>query len=199
MDKNKICNMANGLVKNGEIIDINDGSPRAMACLLYFEQCAGIMLAFHDWSFARKFHKPNLYAQKYDGYEYTYIYPSDCIAPRKYVDEDGLEIDIETCQNVLSDNNSMELILSNKKIDNIIYTARMLNTKIWSDSFVEAFIYLLASKLISKVTGERDHNEKLEIYKTLIEEAKTVDLRKDGKTFDKDFLKKYKPLYSGRF
>lgn len=197
-DKNTLCNRALGLVKNSEIVDISEGSPRAEACRLYFDSCAGIALAYYDWSFARKFYKPAQFAQKYDGFEYTYIYPSDCVAVRQYLDKQGNIIDVRECRNILSDNNAMRLLLSSKEIATIVYTARVLNTKIWSDDFDEAFTYLLASKVISKVTGEKDHNEKYQIYEAKIELAAYHDRKIDAKTYNIDFMADYKPSFVGK-
>lgn len=198
MDKNTICNMALGLIKDSSIIDINEDSPRANACRLYFDSCAFTALAYHDFCFARKLCKPNLLAKNYDGFEYTYIYPSDAIAIRQYLDEAGNKIEVRGSKNIISDNNAMELLLTNQKISSIVYTARMLNTELWSDEFIEAFTYLLASKVISKVTGNKDHNEKYQLYDRAIEKAKIADVRKDSKTYEIDFYKDYKSPFSGK-
>lgn len=196
MDKNRICNMTLGVTGHGKIVDINDGSPKANACLLYFEQCAEILLAYYNWSFARKLKDINLYSKSYPGYKYAYIYPDDCIAARKYLDEDGEEVDVKKCKNILSSNNAMRLILSNYKLKTIEYTARMLNTEMWTGDFIEAFNYLHASKVIAHITGEKEE-KKYNAYLSLREAAAANDQYEDSMTYDTDIDEDYVPLYDG--
>ncbi|MDD4556218.1 MAG: hypothetical protein PHE89_02665 [Alphaproteobacteria bacterium] len=197
-DKNTICNRANGLVKNGEIFDINDGKPRSQACLLYFDECVEIGLSYHDWSFARKNTKPALAAEKHLGFENSYIYPEDCLQIRRYKDENGSDVDVGTCQNIISNSGASKLILTNVSISSMLYTFRQLNPQMWSIQFTEAIEYLIASKVISKATGEKDHNEKYQMYERLIQKAAFLDVKQDSKTYDINLEADYQSPFSGK-
>lgn len=199
MDKNAIFNQALGLISHGEVDNINNDTTKAKAGRLYFEACAREALAYDDWWWARKYHKPNLYAKSYAGFKYAYIYPNDCLAPRRYLDTEGNDVDVSGCRNVLADNNALKLILSNRKIEQIVYTASVMNTEIWDTRFIAAYIYLLAGRIIAKVSGEnKEHNEKMQIYADLIETAARYNRREDEKTFDREVCEGYQPIWSGR-
>ena len=133
MDKTTICNQALGLIANGEVLDIACNEPRAKKCRLYYDAVVCAALAFYDWSFARKRKQPALSAEKFDGYKYAYVIPEDSVHISRYLDENGQPLELSGNSTVvLSANNASRLILTNRKITNIVYTFKQMNSELWS-------------------------------------------------------------------
>ena len=194
MDKTTICNLALGLIANGEIIDIAGNEPRAKKCRLYYDPVVYTALAFHDWSFARKRKRPALSAEKFDGFKYAYVIPDDSMHISRYFDENGQPVELGGNSTVvLSANNASRLILTNKQVSSIVYTFKQMNMEMWSPGFVEAVTFLLASKICETIPNlKNEANNKLQTYQALIAVAANDDVREEMKFYDKKPYKNYR-------
>lgn len=196
MDKNEISNITLGLISNGQIIDISDNSARARYCALNFNPAAEQALAYHDWSFARRYCKPVLSAEKHLEYKYTYIYPADCLKLRRFINEDGYDLEMGGYKIIVSDSNSSRLILTNHKIESMAYTFKQLNTEMWDSAFTDAFEYLLASKIVANLKDQTtSHKYYFELYMQMIDYAKSLALEEETPLFETDVYKNYRPIY----
>lgn len=194
MDKTTICNQALGLIANGEVLDIAGNEPRAKKCRLYYDAVVCAALAFYDWSFARKRKQPALSAEKFDGYKYAYVIPEDSVHISRYLDENGQPLELSGNSTVvLSANNASRLILTNRKITNIVYTFKQMNSELWSPGFAEAVTFLLASKICETIPNlKNEANNKFQQYQGLIAVAKNDDVREEMKFYDKNQFKNYR-------
>ena len=194
MDKTTICNQALGLIANGEVLDIAGNEPRAKKCRLYYDAVVCAALAFYDWSFARKRKQPALSAEKFDGYKYAYVIPEDSVHISRYLDENGQPLELSGNSTVvLSANNASRLILTNRKITNIVYTFKQMNSELWSPGFAEAVTFLLASKICETIPNlKNEANNKFQQYQGLIAVAKNDDVREEMKFYDKNAFKNYR-------
>lgn len=200
MDKTTICNMALGVISNGEIIDISGHEPKAQKCKLYFEAMAEVAFSYYNWSFARKMKTPALSAEVYEGFKYCYVFPQEAVTLWQFLDEDGKTLDLNgNALIVLSSNEASRLILSNVKIAKIIFTAKLMNTEMWPASFVEAYIYLLANKICEAIPAlKKEAASKYEQYASLIEMAKSYDIENELKLYDKNLHEGYAyQMYDG--
>ena len=194
MDKTTICNQALGLIANGEVLDIAGNEPRAKKCRRYYDAGVCAALAFYDWSFARKRKQPALSAEKFDGYKYAYVIPEDSVHISRYLDENGQPLELSGNSTVvLSANNASRLILTNRKITNIVYTFKQMNSELWSPGFAEAVTFLLASKICETIPNlKNEANNKFQQYQGLIAVAKNDDVREEMKFYDKNPFKNYR-------
>lgn len=201
MDKTKICNMTLGLISNGEIVDISGNDPRAQKCRLYFEPMAEVALSYHNWSFARKMKTPAMSAENYEGFKYCYVYPAEAVTVWQFRNEQGELMDLNgNAAIVLSENEASRLILSDMKVAKFIYTTKLMNTEMWPAGFVEAYTYLLGSKVCEAILAlKKEAQVKYEQYASLIEMAKSYDIENELKFYDKNIYDGYKVYDGGIF
>ena len=85
------------------------------------------------------------------------------------------------------------LILTNRKITNIVYTFKQMNSELWSPGFAEAVTFLLASKICETIPNlKNEANNKFQQYQGLIAVAKNDDVREEMKFYDKNPFKNYR-------
>jgi hypothetical protein len=88
LDQTDICNLA--LTRIGWktlISSIDDDGTEAAMCKLYYAHCLQKALSKADWNFARK--RADLVEEAGDPpdeWGYQYLWPADCLAPRRFVD-----------------------------------------------------------------------------------------------------------------
>lgn len=89
-----ICNMALGNIGIDQTIEnIDDNNIRARMCKLYYAEIRDQMLRDFDWNFASKVVPAGLLVQTPPpGWQFSYIYPTDCIIVRALSTEEGLRL-----------------------------------------------------------------------------------------------------------
>jgi hypothetical protein len=78
-----VCNIALAEVRAQPIVSIDEGSPEANACGIYYDECVQVLLESHDWGFA-KVRVPLvqlLLNDRSDQWLYAYEAPADMARP----------------------------------------------------------------------------------------------------------------------
>lgn len=151
MDKTKICNMALAVCRlDNSLTDVDaDTSEAADACQLYFDHCLKKVLEKADWTFASATAQLAAHTEAAPhGWLYRYEWPADCIKPRQLTTS-GLALTGEALPMsvALNADRTQQTILAQDAGAYCRYTAKIEDPTKWSAEFVEAMVYLLASKL----------------------------------------------------
>lgn len=177
----EICNLALFRVGAETITDIYENSRPAEVCRLFFPIARDSILRDHDWGFAR--FEANLaeLSETASGYDYVYLYPSDCIKIRKLYNASEAYIgdDIPITMGVDSTKNN-RTILTNVSQAKAIYTARIENSTLFDAMFVDALAWRLASDLCEPLRTDSQKGARfLEIYQRMISSSAMEDSHED--------------------
>lgn len=155
VSKVQIANMALSHVGTKSSIEsLDENSPEAKACKLWYQLSLEQALEGFDWSFARK-----RQALALDGedppeeWSYRYQYPSDCVRFRHIwnpagPDADAVPFEVET------NSNGTRTILTHM-VDAIgVYTMLLDNPASYTPMFVEALSRSLAHHIAFTITGD---------------------------------------------
>lgn len=158
----QICNMALDELDVAAIQSFTEATKQARVCKRHYEQTRDLLLSKYDWGFARKTATLALLTEEYDGWDFAYQSPSDCLVPRKiwdsitataynlkfypevYSNYKGVKVPFEIRVN--SDGSS-KVILTNQEDAVLIYTARITDVNAFDVNFIEALYLKLASKM----------------------------------------------------
>ena len=186
----EICNMALSRVGSYRISSIDDASVEGRSCKLHYEQARDSVLRDHDWGFARKRLPLSTLAEEYDGWEFAYLYPPDCVNVRKIYDGNGsstgtsYDIDknryvpIGKVQYEIATNSgkNQKIILSDKEDALLIYTARVTDANMFDSIFVQALSWRLAAELAIPLRGKIEFQDSfIQKYQFVLSEARGRD------------------------
>lgn len=161
LDVVAICNIALSYVSANAIQALTGVSKEARECNKLYESARDSVLEDHDWGFARKHQVLALSTETFTGWTYAYAWPSDCLAPRKIVDETGTNTgtsyDIDTDRYIqygkvkyeirVSADLSQRFIVSDKEDAELVYTAAVSNPTLFSPLFVACLAWKLGAEL----------------------------------------------------
>lgn len=195
-----ICNLALSHVGAYRIQSIDEPSKEARECKAHYETSLNTVLEGHDWSFARKRLNLALLTDTYTDWDYAYQYPTDCIVPRYLADSSGAytgtSYDIDTDRYVpigkvkyelASDSTlSNRILLTDVAQAELIYTAKVTDTNMFTYKFIEALSLKLAVYLVQPIKGDLDLKQSLfQFYGLALMNAKGTDGNSDeNKTED---------------
>ncbi len=150
----QICNMALARLGIEGISSRSDTTKAAQECDLIFDDQRDFLLASHPWGFAEKRVDLTLdETEEYDGYTYAYTYPPDALHVAKVFDGANLDTSIAFSLGQKSDLTTT-VILTDMADAVAIYTAAITNPVTFSPLFLEAFVCLLASRLVKTMDGD---------------------------------------------
>jgi hypothetical protein len=190
-----ICNIALSHVGAYRIQSITETTKEAKECNNFYEIALNAVLEDHDWSFARKRLVLALLTDTYSGWSYAYQYPTDCVCPRYIVDVNGTytgtSYDVESDQYVAVGRVSFEiasdstlsnrLILTDKADAELVYTAKVTDTNMFTFKFIEAFAIKLASYLAQPLKGDIQLRQSIfALYSLLSFDAKGTDANSEN-------------------
>jgi hypothetical protein len=143
----QVCNLALGLLGQKQFIDrLDERTPEAQLCRVFFVPTWKHLLSTYDWSFARKDAALALTTQTRIGWEFAYAMPSDCIEPRRLWNGErrpGRGGTIPWARGA-ADADSAPLVLTDQEEAVLIYTANIATVARWPASFVTAVAAQLA-------------------------------------------------------
>ena len=179
-----ICSMAMYLIGGNSVADLDDPqTEEERACRLFWDPCVREVLEAHDWKFARAYKVLDgtlaLTTSPSDEYSYAYQFPTDLLVLRYLWDTDS------KCRVTDEYEVHGRLILTNLETVNIVYTKDDKNVGTYPAFFVTALMYLMASRLSSKLAewGGRS-TETYRLYKENL--AKAIDRDCSQNQYEKD-------------
>lgn len=182
----KICNWA--LAHCGiqqQITALNDASPMARMCALFYADTRDGLLREWPWPFATAYatlsqlaSTPNL------EWGYSYSLPSDCVRARYLIPNSGvapsvlggpinvpgawmqgwqypLPVDQWQIPYALGTSPAGPILLTDEQVANLVYTAQVTNAAFFDVLFGEALAYMLATKLCMPLTISEARSEKI--------------------------------------
>lgn len=167
----QIANMALSLIgAKSKIESLDEKSPEAAECKLWFEHARSQALEGFDWSFARKRLQLGLHGDDPpDTWVYRYDYPADCVAMRKLENPVGRQADAVPFQIETSDNGSQKTILTDLEEAIGVYTFEQKANALYTLHFVDTFAASLAFRIAMPLTGKKaERNNALALFQALL-------------------------------
>lgn len=157
--KTIICNRALHFIGIGEeIASINERSPEAEACLLFYDDTLDELLREFPWPFARRRVALALVSDEDEAYNseffYAYRYPSNCLFVRRIVSGSVPDTSETLIRYQVSSDDSGQLILTNEADVEIDYTARITDTQLFPVDFGFALSYKIASLIAPRLAED---------------------------------------------
>ena len=171
-----ICNLALSHLGLFTITALTDNNQEARKCALYFDYGRDFVLRDFPWNFAEK--RLSLTEDETIepiGYDFAYVYPTDCIDARLIYNEVAGGEPIKFVINVNEDLDAKH-ILTNEEDAILIYTARVEDVTLFDPSFDLAFSYYLASLLAIPLTGDPSKQQAMiQIYSAYMNAAEAAN------------------------
>lgn len=168
-----ICNRALQKIGEARITSIDENSPPARQCKRAFDIVRDAELRKYTWSFAirRQTLAPSTSTPAH-GFTYAFPVPSDFI--RLHPDNEVDDWAIEAVED--SEGNLRRMILTNDGDTlKVRYIARIENTQLFDDLFVEVFATILAHEIAEPITNSTAKKRELkEEYRMLVRQARHV-------------------------
>lgn len=148
----EICNVALARVGAERISSLQVASTAARYCELLYPIERDAVLEGYDWGFARKRVALPLLDEMYSGWNYAYGYPTDCIIPRLIQsDITGSVIKFEVSTDSGLDK---RVILTDQVNAELLYSAAITNSNLFSSKFIDALSWRLASSLATSLRAD---------------------------------------------
>jgi hypothetical protein len=180
-DQVRICNMAlSNVGAPGTIESIDEETPEAKECKLWFEGARIATLEAYNWTFARKSVALTAHAlaAPSNRWAFRYQWPSDCVASRELenpagIEEDAIPFDIEIAEIDGSDTLS---IVTDLEAAVLIYTKDQRNLEMYSFHSVLMMSYRLGFFINPVITGKMETTNRMnKRFYDLLLEAPTQD------------------------
>lgn len=126
-------------------IDPPDGTAEAGWASRFYRTSVYRALEHHDWSFARKRAELNAVTNPSSVWSYAYTKPSDCLAARRILTEDGTQFEDDSAAFTIEGTT----ILTNKEDAVLVYTAPVADASL----FTAAFSDVVAAELAAFLAG----------------------------------------------
>lgn len=174
----QIYNMAlNSIGNSKNINDIDEGSVQSNVCNAFWDAVVDQVLQAFPWGFAMTYANLELITLTVPRWLFCYTYPSDCVQARFVLPQMPQDItDLESLGYcgvsgvncglydkhhipfaVVSDSaNGRNAIATNLPDAILAYTARVETIPLWSPAFVNAVMWLLASKIVAPLSANPD-------------------------------------------
>lgn len=154
LSKVEMCNLALSSIGLSELIQsLDDDTTPARQCKLLFKPSAIELLTLYNWSFAeRKQYLALLDSVEPVDYRYAYSYPSNCLRFR------GIYSSLSSSEPIpygiqLSEDGKGRYVITDQPTAIGIFTVDVSDdTGAWSEFFSSAFVWKLASKLVTPLT-----------------------------------------------
>lgn len=164
-----ICNRALALLGQEKIININDPNNVAEMCNTLYPSSRDKCFEDRMWSFClKRIMAAPLTVPPPFGYANQFQVPSDCIILRS--------VDDGNSRGTLDWVREGDKILTDAAEIAIIYSATVLNPDLWTNAFIEALVFKLASDLAMPLTeNAKIRNTYEQDYHRKIQEAGATD------------------------
>jgi hypothetical protein len=144
------------------ITSLNDSNEEARRFNELFHPARRSILRDYEWNFATAIDSLALSANdNIKGWEYAYIYPSECLKPRRIFNDGTPENGTEEYRQLYSSTNKFQIIACNISPACMEYTADITNAAQFDASFVEALAFYLAWQVAPSITGNAKLTEQM--------------------------------------
>ena len=205
--KVSIVNMAfSNLGARAKIESFDEQTPEGRQARLWYDVARKATLEAGDWTFARK--RAALALDDTDAplkeWTFRYVYPADCLRARYLenpYDPQGNPIPfrIETAETATD-----KTILTDLDEAVLVYTFDQVHPEMFSNSFVDAFAYRLASHFAMPITGKSQLKQEMhELWFITVNQAGAHDMNEERERAERDgdsirergYNQRYLPTY----
>jgi len=184
--KTEIANMAISHLGIGkEIANLEtEQSSEASACRRFYDSARKAVLGDIYWSFATKFATLNLIeSSPNDEWDYSYRYPTDCLDFRRILS--GMRQDTANSRIIykLGQDTSGRLIYTDQENAEAEYTVNVEDPGLFTEEFILALSFRLASYIAPRITGGDPFKMKEEMlgqYEIELGKAKKKNLNEEN-------------------
>jgi len=185
-----ICNVALARAGHSRTITSltgSDTSKEADACILLFETERNAILETFDWQFAEETIALTEDETSYNGWDYTYIVPSNCLKARYVFDgedyEDRVDFKMAVDQTGGTGSDETKVILTDLDDAYLVYTAEITDPTLFSYMFQDALEWKLGASLAIALRGDdKKHQLCMNAYISLMRMAMASDANEKRKT-----------------
>jgi hypothetical protein len=192
----EIANLALSLAGcGGPIASLAESSVEARECLLHYASCRDLLLRSHAWNFAQRQAALADTGSTINGWAYQYQWPADCLtlhhvraggydATQIIWSQETLPASLGTTVlyppvpfdiGVTTDGLS-RTILTDAYQAYVSYTAAVTITTLFDPIFADALCYLLASRIVQRLTGNLNVKaDCTRLYQATLQAAMTRD------------------------
>lgn len=192
----EIANLALSLAGcGGPIASLAESSVEARECLLHYSSCRDLLLRSHPWNFAQRQAALADTGSTVNGWAYQYQYPADCLQIHHIraggYDATAIMWAIETLPAALgttvlyppvpyaigvTTDGLSRTILCDAYQAYASYTAAVTITTLFDPLFSDALSYLLASRIVQRLTGNRSaKSDCVQMYQATVQAAMVRD------------------------
>ncbi len=151
----EICNMALGHAEQeAKLQDINEGTPEADACKLYYDPILENMQRDHSWNFTNSFIVLASVGNPPAPWLYKYAYPVGCLRALEIVNPDGPDAGRVPFKVVHE--NGTKFIVCNLEGATLNYSAKVTDPNLFDPSFTLTFSWVLSSFVAPILAGRGD-------------------------------------------
>jgi hypothetical protein len=155
MSKVMICNMALSHIGAGKIEQLEEASPEAKSCRLWYDFAREQALEAFNWSFARKREALASHSEAPPPeWLYRYVYPARALTIREIVNPSGPDADAIP-YTIEIDEGEQKSVLTNLAEAVALYTTNIQATQSYSRHFIITLSHLLAYYLTFELTGKQ--------------------------------------------
>ncbi len=178
--KIEIWNMALGFIGTRTVAGETERTPEAVQCSLFWDNARRMVLSQFPFNFAQK---KRLLAEKkieetFKGqWKYAYGLPSDCINPQAITDTNNF-YERKYFEIVLTETGE-KVLLCDKNPCKLHYTADVTDTSLYSELFINALAYKLASLVVIPLlkNNSNKRQELEQLYQMAIADAVQLNAR----------------------
>jgi len=191
-----ICNIALSHIGAFGISSLTESTKESIECNKFYDVSLLGTLEGHNWSFARKWQDLALRTDTNSRWDYVYALPSDCARTRYLSDgsysSTGTSSDLDSDRFLntgkiefeigVSSDLTQNVLMTNLADAELVYTAKVTTTNLFSAKFVEALAYKLAAYLAQPMKGSPQlATQMLNAYQLLLSDAEVNDANSDYK------------------
>lgn len=157
-----------------------DGKPpsaEAQVCSLWLDTCIERTLEAYDWPFARRIKALALVDENpSDEWDFSYKYPSDCIAARRVLPDGGSRYGRDALdQQIPFVRGQSGDILTQQEQAYLQYTARVIDPTKFSPAFTSAVAWLLAHEIAPALSAKPELSDRcMQYYKASLTDSEAA-------------------------
>ena len=152
-----LCNRALSLLQIAPIQAVGENTNQGIECETHYEPSLLTVLRDHPWNFCSYSTALGLLTDSYQGWDYAYQYPSDCVRALEILPDsmalsnDGDRIEFEVR---LNENKNGQVILTDQEDAYLLYVAYIDDPNQYDGLFIDAFTWLLAANMTPALRGD---------------------------------------------
>lgn len=171
-----ICNMALSHLRAPAITSLTESSHEATECNRHYASVRDAVLEDYPWNFAEKQLALGLTTESRTGWAFVYQYPPDCIKALKIYNAAGDSAEPIDFKIVTNTDLNAKRVLTAVASAELVYTARVETTNLFSAQFVKALAAGLAAELAIPIRGDAELKQVIaESYSRIVRRAEVVN------------------------